>query len=282
MPYAAEPGPVGPSAPARVAFIDSGIGLLGYADALLGLRPDLELVLALDPDHMPYGPRPHDEVRTLVLALARSAATYEPNAIVVACNTASVHGLEALREEFEPDVPIVGTVPAIRPAASTGGPVAIWSTAATSTSDYLRGLVDAFASDIETHSIAALGLAEAIELADPDAVDRAIAAAVAASPPDVSALVLGCTHYGLVSDRIAEAWSRRRGTDVTIFDSPVAVARQTLRRIGLEPDEHAAPSLVAPAVLLSGRPSQLPERLAAYAPGARLLGRPDPRPTLTS
>jgi glutamate racemase len=273
---------MGLPAPARVAFIDSGIGLLGYADALLGLRPDLELVLALDPDHMPYGPRPHEEVRQLVLALARSAATYEPNAIVVACNTASVHGLEALREELEPDVHIVGTVPAIRPAASTGGPVAIWSTAATSTSDYLRGLVDAFASDIETHSIAALGLAEAIELADLDAIDRAIAAAVAVSPPDVSALVLGCTHYGLVADRIAEAWSRRRGTDVTIFDSPVAVARQTLRRIGLEPDERAAPSSVAPTVLLSGRPGRLPERLAAYAPGAKLLGRPDPRPTLTS
>ena len=41
MPYAAPPGPVGPPAPARVAFIDSGIGLLGYADALRSLRPDL-------------------------------------------------------------------------------------------------------------------------------------------------------------------------------------------------------------------------------------------------
>jgi len=282
MPDAAPPRPVGPPAPARVAFIDSGIGLLGYADALRSLRPDLELVLALDPDHMPYGPRPHDEVRELVLALARSAATYEPTAIVVACNTASVHGLAALREEFEPHVHIVGTVPAIRPAASTGGPVAIWSTAATSSSDYLRGLVDAFASDIETHSIAALGLAEAIELADPDAIEQTIAAAVAASPRDVSALVLGCTHYGLVGDRISDAWSRRTGVDVTIFDSPVAVARQTLRRIGLEPDEHAAPSAAAPTVLLSGRPGHLPERLAAYPPGAKLLGRPDPRPTLSS
>ncbi|HEX6056920.1 MAG TPA: glutamate racemase, partial [Intrasporangium sp.] len=142
--------------------------------------------------------------------------------------------------------------------------------------------VDAFASDIETHSIAALGLAEAIELADPDAIEQTIAAAVAASPRDVSALVLGCTHYGLVGDRISDAWSRRTGVDVTIFDSPVAVARQTLRRIGLEPLEHAAPSAAAPTVLLSGRPGHLPERLAAYPPGAKLLGRPDPRPTLSS
>jgi len=73
MPYAAPLPIVGPPAPARVAFIDSGIGLLGYADALRSLRPDLELVLALDPDHMPYGPRPHDEVRELVVQRLRGA-----------------------------------------------------------------------------------------------------------------------------------------------------------------------------------------------------------------
>lgn len=270
MPYAAAPPPRSTPAPVRVAFIDSGVGLLGHADALRALRPDVDLVLALDPEHMPYGPRTPAEVRELILASARSAAEHDPAAIVVACNTASVHGLEALRAEFEPRVPIVGTVPAIRPAASTGGPVAIWSTAATSSSDYLRGLVDAFASDLETHSIAALGLAEAVEAADLPAIDRAVAAAVAQTPRHSVALVLGCTHYGLVADRIAIALARS-GIDVSIFDSPDAVARQTLRRIGLEPDGRAAPATVPPTVLLSGRPGHLPERLVAYPQGARLL-----------
>lgn len=271
--------------PRRVAFVDSGIGLLGYAAALQELRPDLELVLALDPDHMPYGPRTPDEVRELILASAAAAAQLDPVAIVVACNTASVHGLDALRAVFEPEVPVIGTVPAIRPAATTGGPVTIWSTAATSSSDYLRGLVDAFASDVDTHSVAALGLAEAIEATDADAIDQAIGAALAQTPSDTRALVLGCTHYGLVADRISAAF-RGRGAEVTVFDSPVAVARQTLRRIGLEPDEEAAPTPTPPTVLLSGRPGALPGRLALYAQGARLLGRDGPDagapPTLAS
>lgn len=262
-----------------MAVVDSGVGSLGYAGALRALRPDLEIILSLDPDHMPYGPRSPEEVRSLVLATSRAAMELEPDAIVVACNTASVHGLDVLRKEFEPHVPVIGTVPAIRPAAATGGPVAVWATAATTASDYLRGLVDAFAADIETHAVAAHGLAEAIEAADIDAVDQTIAEAVEQTPHDVRALVLGCTHYGLVEDRIAAALAAS-GVAVTIFDSPDAVARQTLRRIGLEPVDPLSGEQPAPAgpatVLLSGRRGELPAQLLAYAPGARLLGPAGP------
>jgi glutamate racemase len=249
-----------------VAFVDSGIGLLAYADALLTLRPDLRLVLSTDPDHMPYGPRRPKDVRRLILDSARAALAYEPDAVVVACNTASVHGLEALRAELEPAVAVIGTVPAIRPAAATGGPVAVWATAATISSDYLRGLVDAFATDVVTHTVAAQCLAEAIESADDAEIDASIAAAALATPPGVQALVLGCTHYGLVADRIAAAV----GEAVTIFDSPVAVARQTLRRLGLEPDASATGGGVE-VVLQSGRPGQLPTSVAGYPAARRLL-----------
>lgn len=277
--YAAAPAPIGGHHAARVAFIDSGLGLVSYAEALLTRRPDASLILSLDPDHMPYGPRTPDEVRHLILESARATLRYQPDAIVVACNTASVHGLEALRAELEPDIPVIGTVPAIRPAAATGGPVAVWATAATASSPYLRGLVDAFAADLETHAVPAHGLAEAIEAAEPAAVDACIAAAAALTPPDVRALVLGCTHYGLVADRIAAAV----GESVTIFDSPAAVARQTLRRLGFDPDLDLEPDLDpdpdAPAggveaVLLSGRPGLLPASLAAYPAGASLLAAP--------
>jgi glutamate racemase len=249
-----------------VAFVDSGFGLLAYADALLTLRPDLQLVLSMDPDHMPYGPRRPEDVRRLILDSARAALAYDPDAVVVACNTASVHGLEALRAELEPAVPVIGTVPAIRPAAMDGGPVAVWATAATISSDYLRGLVDAFATDVETHTVAARCLAEAIESADDAAIDASIAAAVADTQSGVRALVLGCTHYGLVADRIAAAV----GESVTIFDSPVAVARQTLRRLGLEADAEATGGGVE-VVLLSGRPGRLPDAVTGYPAARRLL-----------
>ena len=105
----------------RIALVDSGLGLVGYAAALREMRADLSLVLSMDPDHMPYGPRTPGEVRALVLGAARAALPHRPDAIVVACNTASVHGLESLRSEFEPAIPVIGTVPAIRPAALAGG-----------------------------------------------------------------------------------------------------------------------------------------------------------------
>ncbi|EWT00957.1 glutamate racemase [Intrasporangium oryzae NRRL B-24470] len=271
------PGESPDRATRRVAFVDSGLGLVAYADALLSLRPDLGLVLSMDPDHMPYGPRTPDEVCELILRSARSALEHEPDAVVVACNTASVHGLAALRAELEPAVPVIGTVPAIRPAAAGGGPVAVWATAATAASDYLRGLVDAFAVDVETHVVAAHGLAEAIESADTTAVDAAIGEAAALTPAGVRGLVLGCTHYGLVEDRIAGAV----GADVSIFDSPVAVARQTLRRIGLDPHPEG-PRRGVEAVLLSGRPGSLPASVGAYPAGERLLREPAQRHTLSS
>ncbi|MEW1955109.1 aspartate/glutamate racemase family protein [Terrabacter sp. NPDC080008] len=261
----------------RVAFVDSGLGLLGYADALHTMRPDLGLVLAFDPDNMPYGPRTPVEVQRLILASARATLPFAPDAIVVACNTASVHGLEALRAELEPAVPVIGTVPAIRPAAVAGGPVAVWATAATTSSDYLRGLVDAFASDVETHAVAALGLAEAIEAGDEGAIAACIEYAAGQTPAGVRSLVLGCTHYGLVAERIVAAL----GEDVTVFDSPVAVARQTLRRIGLSADP-TAPEAGVDGVLLSGRPGALPASWGAFPAGRRLLRRAAGRHTLSS
>src|ERR1022692_4360656 len=102
----------------RIALINSGLGLLAAAAELHRLRPDADLVLAMDPDGMPWGPRTPDDIAARSLACARAAAAYLPDVLVFACNTGSVHALDALRAEFEPGIPVVGTVPAIKPAAA--------------------------------------------------------------------------------------------------------------------------------------------------------------------
>src|SRR5690242_18140933 len=98
----------------RFALINSGLGLLVAATELHKLRPDADLIIAMDPEGMPWGPRTPDDIAERSLTIARAAAAYEPDVIVMACNTGSVHALDALRAEFEPHIPVVGTVPAIK------------------------------------------------------------------------------------------------------------------------------------------------------------------------
>lgn len=156
--------------------MDSGIGLLAAAAAMRRLRPDADLVLSSDPDGMPWGPRTPADLTGRALDVARAAAALRPDALIVACNTASVHSLPALRAALEPGIPVIGTVPAIKPAASAGGRVAIWATPATTGSPYQRDLIRAFAAGVPVTEVPCPGLADAVQYADEEAVVRAVAA----------------------------------------------------------------------------------------------------------
>ncbi|MFF3290479.1 glutamate racemase [Streptomyces sp. NPDC003023] len=253
----------------KIALIDSGIGLLPAAAAVRTLRPDAELVLSGDPDGMPWGPRTPEGIAGRALAVARAAAAHRPDALIVACNTATVHALPALRAELEPGVPVIGTVPAIKPAAAGGGPIAIWATPATTGSPYQRRLIEEFAGSVDVTAVPCPGLADAVEQADESAIDRAVAAAAALTPRDVRAVVLGCTHYELVAERIRAAIQQPDMPPLVLHGSAEAVAAQALRRIGLPPAPGAVPGNRL-TVLLSGRESALPAEALNYAEG-RLL-----------
>ncbi len=261
-----------PSTP-LVGFIDSGLGLVDFAEAFHRLVPHADLLLSMDPDWMPYGALDAAVVAERIVESAQVFSPWEPDAVVIACNTGSVHGLAPLRRTLEPGTPVIGTVPAIKSAADAGEPFAVWATKATTASEYQRGLIAEFAADAEVHPVACAGLAEAIDSAELAAVDAAIDAAIAATPDHVESIVLGCTHYGLVEDRIRA----RRPHTRALYDSPNAVARQTARRLGLDPDD---PALAAGlgrgtegrvlATYMSGRRAALPDTLDAYPAGLRL------------
>ncbi|KQX64101.1 MULTISPECIES: glutamate racemase [unclassified Streptomyces] len=253
----------------KIALMDSGIGLLAATAAVRRLRPDADLVLSLDPDGMPWGPRTPQDLTERAVAVAEAAAAHRPEALIVGCNTATVHALPALRSLLEPGIPVIGTVPAIKPAAAGGGPVAIWATPATTGSPYQRNLIRDFAGGVPVHEVPCWGLAEAVEHADEAAIDAAVTAAAALTPEEVTTVVLGCTHYELVADRIRAAVQRPDRPPLVLHGSAGAVAAQALRRIGARPaPEAAAPGTVT--VLLSGRPGALPAPALAYAEG-RLL-----------
>ena len=180
-----------------------------------------------------------------------------------------MHALPALRARLEPGIPVIGTVPAIKPAAAGGGPFAIWATPATTGSPYQRGLIEDFADGVTVTEVPCFGLAEAVEHADETAIEAAVAAAAALTPDDVTTVVLGCTHYELVAERIRAAVQRPGFPPLVLHGSAGAVAAQALRRLG----ERPAPATAAAGtltVLLSGREGTLPEPALSYEEG-RLL-----------
>ena len=259
--------------------MDSGIGLLAAAAVLRRLRPDADLVLSSDPDGMPWGPRTPQDVTERALDCARAAAEHRPDALIVACNTASVHALPALRAALEPALPVIGTVPADqarrgrRRTGGRSGPPRPPPAAPTS-----ARLIADFAAGVRGHR-GALPRARRRRRSAPTtrAVDAAVAAAAALTPPDVRAVVLGCTHYELVADRIRAACgrpgARRRA---------VRLGRGR-RRPGAAPDRRrtgpgrrrrpaTSPSSSA------GAPSALPAAALAY-PEGRGLARGTPAAT---
>ncbi|MFF9405340.1 glutamate racemase [Streptomyces anandii] len=253
----------------KIALMDSGIGLLAATAAVRRLRPDADLVLSLDPAGMPWGPRTPEDLTSRAVAVAEAAAAHAPDALIVGCNTATVHALTTLRTLLEPALPVIGTVPAIKPAAAGGGPVAIWATPATTGSPYQRGLIRDFAGGVPVTEVPCWGLAEAVEHADQPAIDDAVAAAAALTPRDVTTVVLGCTHYELVAERIRAAVQRPGDPPLVLHGSAGAVAAQALRRIGARP-EAEAPTRGAVTVLLNGQQGALPSPALAYDEG-RLL-----------
>jgi glutamate racemase len=276
----------------RIALINSGIGLLATAAEVHRLRPDADLVLAMDPDGMPWGPRTPDDIAQRSLAAARAAAAPRPDVLVFACNTGTVHALGALRAEFEPGIPVVGTVPAIKPAAAAYDSVAIWATVATTASAYQRRLIADFAGSAQVTAVACPGLADAVHAGDEAGIRAAVADAAGRTPAGCGAVVLGCTEYELAADLIGAALP-----GATLFRSAPAVAAQALRRAeaasaqagppadaqmlgrsetrgesGARPLESVRPTGTV-RVILSGRPAAgLPDAALRYAAGRLLAG----------
>jgi glutamate racemase len=251
----------------RIALVNSGLGLLAAAAELHRIRPDADLILAPDPDGMPWGPRTPADIAARALLCARAAARFRPDVLVMACNTGSVHALEALRAEFEPEIPVIGTVPAIKPAAAAYGKVAIWATVATTASAYQRRLIAEFGGSAEVTAVACPGLADAIDAGDEPTTAAAVTAAAGQTPQGCQAVVLGCTEYELAADKIGVAVP-----DAVTFGSAAAVAAQALRRVPAELGT-AGPGDPRPGtvrVLLSGRPAGLPAAALCY-PEGRLL-----------
>lgn len=194
-------------------FFDSGVGGLSVLAATQELLPQASAVYVADSAGFPYGTRTEAEIAARVPALlGRLAERYDPRLIVIACNTASTIALQHVRAAL--DIPIVGTVPAIKPAAEVSKTrvIGVLGTDATVRQPYVDDLAARFAADctVLRHGSAALvELAEAKlhgETPPLDAYRTAIAGLFGQPGGDrVDVVVNACTHFPLVVDELAQA-----------------------------------------------------------------------------
>lgn len=217
-------------------IFDSGIGGLGVAGEIRAALPDVAMSYLADNGFYPYGEKPDDVLIARILdVVGRAIEDVKPQAVVIACNTASTIALGALRSAY--DVPFVGCVPPVKPAAaaSVSRQIGLLATPATVRRPYLQNLLDRFAGGCAVHS---LGTAVLADLAEAKFRGRVVdmptlAAAVApmfAAGPGIDAVALGCTHYTFL---LGELQALHPG--IAWFDPAEAVARQTARLVaGLE------------------------------------------------
>jgi len=213
-----------------ILIFDSGVGGLSVAGAIRALLPGAPLVYAADSAGFPYGTKRAAVIEARVPALlGRLAERYDPQLIVIACNTASTIALDTVRAAL--DLPIVGTVPAIKPAAalSKSRAIAVLGTEATVVQPYVDKLTAQFAADCR---VVRHGSAELVELAerklrgeeaDP-ARYSAIIAEMLAQPggAEVDIVVLACTHFPLVEAELAAAAAR----PLAFVDGKEGIARR--------------------------------------------------------
>lgn len=224
---AAEPQ-VDPGAP--VLLFDSGVGGLSVLDEVRALLPGAPVIYAADTAGLPYGSKSEAEIAARVSGLlGRMTERLHPRLVCIACNTASTIALAAVREVLE--VPIVGTVPAIKPAAALTrtGVIGLLGTAQTIRQGYVDRLEAEFAQGKTLLRHAAPELVAAAEAhLRGERVDPAVFARAAAGLREqpggerIDVVVLACTHFPLVSAELGAAF----GPGVTFVDGAAGIARR--------------------------------------------------------
>ena len=217
------------SRPPRVLVFDSGVGGLSVLAAVRARAPGCEFLFACDNAAFPYGTKDEAElVERVDRVLHRLVRHEQPDVLVVACNTASTVALPRLRARLPH--PVVGVVPAIKPAAALSATrvIGLLGTPGTVNRAYTRQLIADFAADCEVIPVGSARLVEIAEQAlrgtAPDLGEvRAILEPLFAHPA-LDTLVLACTHFPLLADVLAAAAPR----PVQWVDSGDAIARRVL------------------------------------------------------
>ncbi|WP_299019987.1 glutamate racemase [uncultured Photobacterium sp.] len=215
----------------RVLIFDSGVGGLSVYQEIYAQLPHVQYVYAFDDAGFPYGELPEDVLITRTMHIVSLLVErHNIDLVVIACNTASTIVLPTLRSQL--GIPVVGVVPAIKPAAliSERKSIGLLATPATVKREYTNQLVSQFASDCEVYRIGSTRLVEMAEakLRGIAVPMKELADILFPWQDKVDSIVLGCTHFPLIKDEIAEVF----GSPVNIIDSGLAIANRVKALLG--------------------------------------------------
>jgi len=215
---------------APLLFFDTGMGGISVLREAKKLMPNAPIIYAADYAGMPYGMKTEAEVAARVPALlGRLVERYKPQLVTIACNTASTIALDFIRSAL--NIPVVGTVPAIKPASeiTKTGVIGLLGTQATVRQPYVDRLASEFAADQTLLRFGAPDLVYATEAKlrgekpDPDIIADAIAGLTSQPNGDqIDVIILACTHFPLVQDELRQAIGR----PVQFVDGAQGIARR--------------------------------------------------------
>jgi glutamate racemase len=220
----------------RIMVFDSGLGGLTVHGEIARLMPSAELIYVADTEIFPYGRLAEtvlvERVRAVIGEAVRQTS---PDIVVIACNTASTLVLPVLRAEH--GIPVVGTVPAVKPACeqSLTKRISVLATPGTVARDYTRELVAAHAQDCDVTLVGSTRLAGFAQdelfgspASDAEITEELLPAFVEKGGTRTDTIVLACTHYPLILHRLVALapWP------VTFIDAAPAIARRTAQLLG--------------------------------------------------
>lgn len=214
-----------------IGFFDSGLGGISVLRETVRLLPHENYLYFGDSLHAPYGVKPVEEVVELSASAVERLIAEGAKAIVLACNTATSAAAAVLRQRY-PQLPIVGTEPALKPAVERypGGRILVMATAMTLKEQKFLDLWDQFRDQAEILPAPCSGLMEFVErgVLEGDAVEQFLRERLRPFlHTPVDAVVLGCTHYPFLRETIQAVVGR----DAALFDSADGVARQLRHRL---------------------------------------------------
>src|SRR5580698_3014223 len=192
-----------------ILLFDSGLGGLTVYREVVAARPHVDFLYVADDAGFPYGGLQEPAlVSRVVTLMGELIETHRPDLVVIACNTASTIVLPDLRKQFS--VPFVGTVPAIKPAcaASVTKRVSVLGTEATVAREYTRALIRDYAGDCRVKLVGSKKLAGYAEddlagaKVSDDAINEEISPVFVEDGARTDTVVLACTHYPLLLDRL--------------------------------------------------------------------------------